>query len=1597
MSGVPPPPPGFTLDAAPPQGSFERQSTRAPPRNIPPPPGGFTLDGDAHDGDTFGLQGDGSLRLYGADAPELKQQGWRRDMTPVAIGQQAKAIADGLVDPTGEIGTLHGYSYGRPVAPVTDNGHDVGQSLIRSGNAQATPDYLRGDPRFAPYMEAERLARQNRLGVHGVYAQTPSDFRHSPDITPERETVARFWDTPTPFAGLRPEIEHGYLAINRTGSADDILKYASDNGFTVDPAKVRHFVASRDSKRPVKFELSYDKLPTPLTNQGDGASGAFARGIGDGVLPNLLPEVGSMVDTLGATDNRENVWNSDRRFADIIANNWRQNEAITGYDGLAHPYARFGGELTGGLALPFGAGAKTVPELARVGAAYGGAAGFGAGDGLSDRLARGVVGAGEGAVGGAVIGKGVQWAAPKLAAGWRWARGKGGEPVPVPESPVSAPDGAGGLPEGVPPPPAGFVPDAMPMAADAGAVATREVRQPDYLDLGQRPRPLLRDPTDTELRAATAGIRPADVLPINSNEVGSVEEAAAKDAGRFVEAKAPDERTALTRRTIRGWNGSEVPKLGPIDLIGFLRLRGGLKDNAGELRSMDFDNRPRKMDFAGQEHRFGPLLNNESGTKLDDAAFNAWEAGYFPDLSERPDTATFLEALRDNHHGQRRNFLPEDLPEVEAHNALRAERHDLEQRSFEEGAPIYTDRSLPADEPAPFPPLSAHEDWPDGGPDFAGNINLGKLDSPQDIKRALSAVNNRVGFDAATRGKVTHEETNRLAAELGMTPDTLLARRKGQAFNAEEALAARQILAKSGNELVNLARKVKGQDHPGDDVLADFNRALQRHVAIQEQVSGATAEAGRALSQFRMIASSRNVRGDVLSAIVSQGGGRRKLTDAADLLLEAAETSPGQFNVVAGKATKPGWLDKLVELRINMILSNPPTHIVNMVSNTMTALGQLPEHAVAAGVGAVRQAFTPKGSNAAIDRVAGSEIGARAFGLLQGVNEGLAQFAKTLRTGEPSDFISKVEGHMEHAIGGKVGSVIRTPTALLSAEDEIFKAMARRMELAGLAARTAAKEGLKGEAAKVRRAELLANPTPEMMDRAFDHGRYLTFQRPLGGIASKVSMVTRDYPALKFIVPFVRTPTNLLKFAVERSPAAPVLNEWRADWKVGGARRDLAISRVMVGTGFGMAMASLAARGIITGSPPSDKNKERLLRADGWQPYSFKIGDKYYSYQRLDPFATTISVAADLATKQEGMSPRQLDQQAMLLTASIMKTMGDKTWLSGVSDFLEAMSDPERYGPSYLRRLGASLVVPGGVGGVARAIDPVSRRADTVGEQVMASVPGQSSKLFPRRDVWGRPITNEGGVGPDYLSPMRQSTRESDPATNEMLRLNATMGALPKFHTVGGKRVEYSLAEYDRYSEAAGKGSHDAVAALIGSPGWQAMSPDGQRKAIKTAIDKARDAARGLIAVGTPVRGMSPGSIPPPPPGFAVEGEAGGVNVYQDIQRAIPGLRFTSGFRTREYQADMRRRGYHPDPNSAHLDGSKLDLLPPAGKSMDWLKREVRRFRPDAVLNNEGDHLDVRFPGYYGAPALGGAKAAGLRNPLAGMPPPPPGFRLDAQ
>lgn len=889
------------------------------------------------------------------------------------------------------------------------------------------------------------------------------------------------------------------------------------------------------------------------------------------------------------------------------------------------------------------------------------------------------------------------------------------------------------------------------------------------------------------------------------------------------------------------------------------RTQGGLRDDGGDLAQLGLTNAPRNgMDFAGGEQRFGRLVDDTAGMDLDRAAQRAWEDGYFPDHVDPPTRNEFLDALADTHRGGNRVFHPDDLAEVDAFERARSQRWDVEAAQAE-GAPLTNDRGQPVgldDLDANAPPVRAYEEWGENAPDFAGNIRLGNLDSPQAIKRALVRTEQVTGgFDAARRGRITQAETKALAEDLGMTADDLLKRRKGEAFNAEEALAARQILARSATDLVNMAKRLQRTENAGDELDAAFREAWLRHAAIQEQVSGMTAEAGRLLQQFRMTADSRDTQ-RALSSLGDITGGSGRLRDVADRIvdLEAAGTSPAGINQFALKSLTARWKDKAVEIYINSLLSGPQTHAVNFLSNTLTTLAQVPEHMGAALIGNARRVIA---KSAATDRVLMSEAGARTVGMIAGAKEGMRAAARSFLTGESSDAVTKIETQQMQAIGGPIGSIIRTPTRALTASDEFFKAVARRMEMSGTALRMARAEGLKGKAARERAVDLTLNPTDEMLRKAFEYARYVTFQTPLdhNSLGGGLSRATQGFPALKLLVPFVRTPVNLLKFAAERSPAAVLLKPWRAEFMAGGARRDLAVARMLMGSGMGAAMYETALAGHITGGGPADPKARKLMEADGWQPYSLRVGDRYYSYQRFDPFSTTIGTVADMVELSSHMTERQKEQAGTLVTASIINNLGNKTWLSGISSGLEAISDPTRYLDSFVARTAGAIAVPSFVNQMARVNDPTLREARGTLDRIRSRVPGLSETLPERRDVFGEPMRSEGGVGPDIVSPVWTKTAKNDPTIRALLADGIGISDPDRSYTSGGKRIDWTPEQYSQLKERAGQYAKPRLDTLVRGAEWNALALDDREDAVARIMKQARAQARASI--------LSGGSAPP--------------------------------------------------------------------------------------------------------------------------------------
>jgi len=447
--------------------------------------------------------------------------------------------------------------------------------------------------------------------------------------------------------------------------------------------------------------------------------------------------------------------------------------------------------------------------------------------------------------------------------------------------------------------------------------------------------------------------------------------------------------------------------------------------------------------------------------------------------------------------------------------------------------------------------------------DKAVNINLNYIETAEDVKNSIRQVGDiyRGTIDDARRGVITNQQTMALADDLGMSPEKLMTRRKGQAFNAEEALASRRLLVDSAADLTNKAKAAVGGS---DEAVLAFQAAMDRHAAIQQQVSGMTAEAGRALQQFKIKVQEEANRGKAIQQIIEQQGGRENISKMAEAISEL--DSPAKINAFVDQVTRAKGSDVFLEAWINGLLSGPQTHAVNMTSNALTALWSLPEQVTAAAIGKLHKG----------DKVTFRDAAARAYGLTEGFKEGLIAGGKAFLKEEPSDLLSKIETARPKAISaeglnltgtpGKVadiaGRAIRIPGRALMGEDEFFKAIGYRMELNQLAARQALKEGLSGRALANRVVEIKRNPPESLQLQALDAARYQTFTKPLGPAGQAISRVANTHPALRLIAPFIRTPTNILKFAGERTPLALLSKNVRAEIAKGGASRDAALAKI---------------------------------------------------------------------------------------------------------------------------------------------------------------------------------------------------------------------------------------------------------------------------------------------------------------------------------------------------------------------------------------------------------------------------------------------------
>lgn len=540
------------------------------------------------------------------------------------------------------------------------------------------------------------------------------------------------------------------------------------------------------------------------------------------------------------------------------------------------------------------------------------------------------------------------------------------------------------------------------------------------------------------------------------------------------------------------------------------------------------------------------------------------------------------------------------------------------------------------------------------------------------------------------------------------------------------------------------------------------------------------------------------------------------------------------------KLSPPTTGDKVFEVWMNALLSGPQTHVVNTLSNALVNIFGLGEAGVAAAL-----------SKATQSGISFKETGHRMLGNVEAIGDAFRAAGVSFRTERDLfEGFGQLEARKQlRAIPGPIGRAIRIPGRALTAADSFFKTLAYRQEIDGLAVRNSLDEGLGGKMLAQRIAELKANPTDDMIKSAEQFAKKQTFSNGLGTFGKSFQNLLRHNTPLKFIVPFFRTPVNLLKYSLERTPAGLAMKEVRDDifGRNGPVKRDQALAKMIMGSAVGAYTFYQAGLGNVNGYGPSDTNARKVWLADGNQPYSVRVKDEWYAFSRLEPLGSILGMAGDLQTLNAEATEKEIADITGLISTSVARNLTNKTWLRGPIEFAEAMSNPDRYGESYIQRM-LGTVVPSALGQYSRVDDPLLREAEGILDGIKERIPGFRETLNVRRDVFGEPLKGEGGLGPDFITPIYQREAKNDPTIAEMLRLETFPGRLQK--SISG--VDLNPEEWDFYSKVSGQSVKKFADMIVQAPVYKDLKPFEQKIMLADGIRKARNIARTATKVQFP-------------------------------------------------------------------------------------------------------------------------------------------------
>ena len=379
------------------------------------------------------------------------------------------------------------------------------------------------------------------------------------------------------------------------------------------------------------------------------------------------------------------------------------------------------------------------------------------------------------------------------------------------------------------------------------------------------------------------------------------------------------------------------------------------------------------------------------------------------------------------------------------------------------------------------------------------------------------------------------------------------------------------------------------------------------------------------------------------------------------------------------------------------------------------------------------------------------------------------------------------------------------------------------------------------------------------------------FQKIRNGLAEMTKgMIGTDIMSTA-VVPFVKTPSNVLDMAVEYSPFGALKNliGTATEVKSGDFNQRRFVdetSRNIVGT-FLMAAVVTAFKDAFTGGYDDDKDVKAAQKASGMQEYALKLdgGAKNYDMGWIPVFGSTIeSGAAFKDARDNGSSILGATGAAMAQTA---QSVFDQSMLESLSNMLGSNSYNQDSGfakqalnsiaGSYIGQLAPSLPRQ-----IAQSTDKYERNLGTYGtseyykNSFINSIPGLRETLPIKYDNEGNPVLQNQGRGlgskliENMLSPGKLTDVNYSDLSSEAISLFDKTGEKKQFVPTANKNdiksgdTAPTTEQFNEYKRVFGENNAIGGEALLDSDFYKKLSADDKVKYLSQMYSDMKQVAK---------------------------------------------------------------------------------------------------------------------------------------------------------